>query len=133
MKIISFIEEVSAIENKDLVAFIMSSCTWLTGSWRPEEIGYIFIINDDDICTMSSLCIAPDILEDEDQSYRQSVTIDLAAFDLWESAVFDPASCYWEAVAIVGQEYGCSVFISDIFVRSVPGLLENLIKVQQQL
>ena len=59
------------------------------------------------------------------------MTIDLDNFDLWEApAIYDQGTCYWNVVAILGEEYGCTLFLSSGFVASIPALQERLKTIQ---
>lgn len=97
-----------------LAAFIWETCPWMDDGF---EVGYIFVLDDDDIGTTT---INP--LPEED--YLQ---LDLATFDLWEEpSIQDPATGYWNVVAILGQEFGCTLFLSAGFVASIPELKRRL-------
>ena len=94
-----------------LAEFIWETCPWMTDGF---EVGYIFVLDDDDIGTTT---IHPLLY----------LEIDLATFDLWEDpAIQDPATGYWNVVAIFGQECGCTLFMSDAFVNSIPTLKRRL-------
>ena len=120
MKTIGSINEVLSLPS-DLGMFILESCPWMAEEWQPENIGYVFVLDDRDINEVSSICTVPHI---ED---RESMTIDLATFDLWETpSFFDDTTGYWNVVAILGEAYGCSVFLSSGFVASIPILQDRL-------
>ena len=123
MKTIGSISEVLSLPG-DLGIFIMESCPWMAEEWQPENIGYVFVLDDRDINEVSSICTVPHIEESE---YRESMSIDLATFDLWETpAVYDEVTGYWNVVAILGEEYGCTVFLSSGFVASIPSLQDRI-------
>lgn len=104
----------------DLLAeFIWETCRWMNDGL---EVGYIFVLDDEDIETRT---INP--LPKED--YLQ---IDLATFDFWEEpAIHDPKTGYWNVVAILGQEFGCTLFMSARFVESIPELKRRLEEIRQ--
>jgi len=121
MKTIGSKKELSGLKN-DLTKFIVTSCPWMTDQWNPEMIGYIFVLDDSDIEEMTSICTVPQML-DCDDSYKEAMTIELDSFDLWEEpAFYDPSTGYWNVVAILGQEYGCTLFLSSGYVASIPAL-----------
>ena len=121
MKTIGSISEVLSLP-RDLGMFILESCPWMAEPWEPERIGYVFLLDERDINEVSTISAVPHIEE----------TIDLATFDLWEApAIYDHATGYWNLVAILGQEYGCTVFLSSEFVASIPSLQERLQAMQQ--
>jgi hypothetical protein len=123
MKTIGSISEVLNI-NRDLRVFILESCPWMTEQWEPESIGYVFVLDERDIREVSAICLVPHVKEHD---YRAAMTIDLATFDLWEfPAIYDPTTKYWNVVAILGEEYGCTLFMSSGFVASIPSLKERL-------
>lgn len=102
-----------------LAAFIRETCPWMTEGF---EVAYILVLDDEDIGTTT---INP--LPGED--YLQ---IDLVTFDLWgEPAIKDPATGYWNVVAILGQEFGCTLFMSAGFVNSIPALQGRLEEIRQ--
>jgi len=104
-----------------LIKFILGACPWMAEQWEPETIGYVFVLDDND---NREVCIVPQV---EDSDYREAMTIDLETFDLWEvPATYDEATGYWNVVAILGEEYGCTLFLSSGFVASVPLLQERL-------
>jgi hypothetical protein len=110
---------------------ILLTCPWLAEPWNAEDIGYVFIIDDNDIGKVTSVYTAPH-LEDEDQSYKKLMTIDLDTFDLWETpATYDDSTGYWNVTAIFGAEYGCTIFLSSNFVASLLGLQEILNDIKQ--
>ena len=120
MKTIGSISEVLSLPG-DLGRFILESCPWMTEEWEPESIGYVFVLDDRDINEVSSICTVPHI---EDQA---AMSIDLATFDLWETpAMYDEVTGYWNVVSILGEEYGCTLFLSSGFVASIPSLQERL-------
>ena len=123
MKTISSIREVLSLNN-DLSWFIMESSPWMAGQWEPESIGYVFVLDDRDIHEVSAICTAPHI---DESDYRAAMTIELATFDLWEApAIYDETTGYWNVVAILGEEYGCTLFMSTEFVASIPALHQRL-------
>jgi hypothetical protein len=126
MKIISNIKEVSTLQ-KDLAKFILYSCPWVEDDgWDPTQIGFIFILDDNDAHKVDSLCIAPH-QDHRDDNYKEQMTINLESFDLWEiPSFYDKTSGYWNVVAVFGQEFGCAVFLSDGFVSSLPTLQARL-------
>ncbi len=125
MKTITSIKGLTDLE-PDLLKFILASCPWIAEEWDPETTGYVFLLDDTDSHKATSICAVPNIPEDE-TDYRESMTIDLATFDLWElPAYHDIATGYWNVVAILGQEYGCALFMSNGFVESIPALHERL-------
>ncbi len=86
------------------------------------EVGYIFVLDDEDIRTTTINPIPK-------EEYLQ---IDLATFDLWEApAIQDQVTGSWNVVAILGQEFGCTVFMSDAFVNSIPELQRRLEEMRQ--
>ena len=110
----------------DLVKFILESCPWIAQGWDPESTSFVFLLNDGDSYKVTSICTVPHIPEDVTE-YRESMTIDLATFDLWEAPAYhDPTTDYWNVVAILGQEYGCVLFMSNGFVESIPALHAKL-------
>jgi len=114
--------------NSDLATFILDSCPWMSEEWEAGSIGYVFVLDESDIKEVSAICTVPHAEEDD---YRSAMTIDLATFDLWESPVLhDEGTGYWNIVAILGEEYGCSLFLSSGFVESIPVLHSKL---RQQL
>ncbi len=119
MKTIGSIRDVLNL-NSDLSWFILESCPWMADQWEPENIGYVFVLDESDINEVSAICIVPHI---EEGDYRETMTIDLETFDLWEApAVYNPETGYWNVVAILGEEYGCTLFLSSGFVASIPAL-----------
>jgi len=102
-----------------LTVFIRDTCPWLDDGF---EVGYIFVLDDYDI-GMTTINPLPK------EDYLQ---IDLATFDLWEEpAIHDPATGYWNVVAILGQEFGCTLFLADTFVNSIPALQRRLEEIRQ--
>jgi hypothetical protein len=123
MKTIGSISEVLHLES-NLRMFILESCPWMAEQWEPENIGYVFVLDDRDIGEVSAICTVPHI---EECDYRAVMTIDLANFELWEvPAIYDPTTKYWNVVAILGEEYGCTLFMSSEFVASIPELHQRL-------
>jgi hypothetical protein len=123
MKTIGSISEVLSLPC-DLGMFILESCPWMAEEWQPESIGYVFVLDDRDINEVKSICTVPHI---EENDYRESMTIDLATFDLWEKpSFFDDTTGYWNVVAVFGEEYGCAAFLSSEFVASIPLLQDRL-------
>jgi hypothetical protein len=123
MKTIGSISEVLHLES-NLRMFILESCPWMAEQWEPENIGYVFVLDDRDIGEVSTICTVPHI---EECDYRAVMTIDLANFELWEvPAIYDPTTKYWNVVAILGEEYGCTLFMSSEFVASIPELHQRL-------
>jgi len=60
------------------------------------------------------------------------MTIDLETYDLWESpSYYDENSDYWNVVAIFGNDYGCSIFMSAAFVQSLASLQKKIKSIQQ--
>jgi hypothetical protein len=128
MKTIGSIGEMLNL-NSDLTMFILESCPWMTEQWGPENIGYVFVLNDRDIREVSAICTVPHI---EECDYRAAMTIDLPTFDLWEApAIFDEVTGYWNVVAILGEEYGCTLFLSSGFVASIPELYQKLSNIKE--
>lgn len=127
MKTIDGIKGLTGLE-PGLAKFIMYSCPWIAGDWNAEEIGFVFVLEDSDKIT--SVCAVPHIL---DTDYRDLMTINLESYDLWESpAFYDEDAGYWSVVALFGQEYGCVLFLSDGFVRSIPALHANLQDIKEE-
>ena len=126
MKIIDGIKGLTDLE-PDLLKFILGSCPWITEGWDPESTGFVFLLDDND---NHKICTVPHIPFSD---YRDSMTIDLATFDLWEAPAYhDPTIGYWNVVAILGQEYGCSLFMSNRFVESIPVLHERLQNIKEE-
>jgi hypothetical protein len=120
MKTIGSIMEVLSLQS-NLAMFIMSSCPWMAEQWEAENMGYIFVLDDND---NHEVCIVPHV---EDSYYREAMTIDLETFDLWEAPAYqDTTTGYWNVVAILGQEYGCTLFLSSGFAESIPALHQRL-------
>ena len=129
MKTIGSISELLSLPG-DLRMFILESCPWIAEDWQPENIGYVFLLDDRDINEVSSICTVPHI---EESDYRAAMTINLATFDLWETpAIYDEVTGYWNVVAVLGEEYGCAVFLSSGFVASIPPLQERLQTTQER-
>lgn len=115
----------------ELAMNILLTCPWIAEPWNAEEIGYVFIVDDNDIGKVTSVYTIPHI-KDNDESYRQAMTIDLETFDMWESpAFYDEAIGYWNVTAIFGADYGCTLFLSSGFVASLPGLQEIFNDIKQ--
>lgn len=125
MKIIKSIQEVLAL-NHDLAKFIMFACPWIVSDWEPKRLGYVFVLDDDDIDNVNTLCVVPHIHDGQDDNYKESMTINLETFDLWEPPIKDSMTGFWSLVSIIGQEYGASVFISPRYAASMPALQERL-------
>ena len=114
--------------NSDLSWFILESCPWMADQWEPESIGYVFVLDESDIRDVSTICTVPHI---EEGDYREAMTIHLATFDLWEApAIHDKRSGHWNVVAILEEEYGCTLLLSSGFVASIPLLQERLKTIQ---
>jgi hypothetical protein len=129
MKIIGSIGEVLSLSG-NLGMFILESCTWMAEQWEPESIGYVFVLNDRDIREVSAICTVPHNIEECD--YRAAMTIDLLTFDLWEApAIYDKVTGYWNVVAILGEEFGCTFFLSSGFVASIPELHQRLKNIKE--
>ena len=119
MKILGNLTDLMALEER-LCRFVSASCPWLDDHWEPERLGWIFILDENDLQYARSLCIVPHRLKD-DPEYSASMTIDLEEFDAWEGeALHDLDSGYWNVVAVVGQEYRFSIFIADALVEQLP-------------
>lgn len=132
MKVIGNIDEVMAL-NSQLASFIMASCPWVAEDWDPARLGFIYVLDDDDINIVKSVCIVPQELCAGDEDYQSAMTIDLEKFDLWEPpALYDKQSGYWNTVAVFGQEYGCSLLLSSGFVASIPALHGRLQCIQAE-
>lgn len=113
MKTISSIDQLP----DHLAKFIREACPWMDESWDPVSIGYVFVLDDDDIGTTTINPIPK-------ENYLH---IDLVTFDFWEApAFYDSVTGYWNVVAILGQEFGCVLFMSDEFVDSIPELKRRL-------
>ena len=129
MKIIGNSKELATLD-RNLVEFIKTSSPWLLeAGYDPTRIGYIFILDDDDINKTDSVCIVPHIPDNtKNRAYREEMTINLATFDAWEfPPEFDEVSGYWYAVAVPGQEYGCAIFLSAAYAEFItpPGIRYN--------
>ena len=111
--------------------FITDVCPWID-DWDPQILGYIFILGDEDIGNVDSVCIVPHIPDGQDDSYKESMTIDLKTFDLWETPAIYFEIGYWNVVAVFGQDYGCTVFLADGFVSLIPELEERLEDIRQR-
>lgn len=102
-----------------LAGFIRKACPWMNEGF---DVGYIFVLDDEGIGTTT---INPLLREDY-------LTIDLVTFDYWEEpAIQDHATGYWNVVAILGQEFGCTLFMSAGFVDSIPTLKRRLEEIRQ--
>lgn len=132
MKTIGNLSEVLTLQG-DLTIFILSSCPWIAEGWDPESTGFVFLLDDDDSHKITSVCTVLHI-DESDTDYRESMTIDLATFDLWEApAYYDaPTTDYWNVVAILGQEYGCSLFMSSGFVESITALHSRMQDIKEE-
>ena len=116
----------SSLLSSDLSRFIIAECPWMAEQWDPESMGYVFVLDDSDIGKVTSVYTIPHI-QDDDESYKQVMTIDLETFDLWETpAIYDELTGYWNVTAIFGGEYGCTLFLSSAFVKSLPALHDIL-------
>lgn len=116
MKILGSINDVLRLK-EDLISFISAACPWINDDWNPEQIGYIFVLEEDDLEYARSLQISPHT--------EDSMTIDLEVFDMWEGeAIHD--SGYWNVVGIVGQEYGFVLFVSDALAEKLPNFYRYL-------
>lgn len=125
MEIIGSVEEVMCLD-AGLSRFVSSTCPWIHDDWDPEQIGWIFILSQEDLAVASSLCIVPHCITANNQEYTDSMTINLETFDMWEGkAVQDPETGYWNVVGIVGQEYGFSIFVAATLVGSLPNFRKN--------
>jgi len=114
--------------NSDLSMFILAVCPWMAEQWESETMGYVFVLDDND---SNEVCTVPHIPENDD-GYRKAMTIDLATFDLWEApAIYNDVTGYWNVVAILGQEYGCTLFLSSGFVSSIPALQQRLNSIRE--
>lgn len=123
MKTISSISELLHVK-VDLAVFILESCPWMSEQWDPASIGYVFVLDEGD---EKSICTVPHI--EDDDNYKAAMSIDLETFDLWEyRAICDPVTGYWNVVTILGQEYGCTLFMSSAFVAGIPELQQRLQK-----
>jgi hypothetical protein len=122
MKTIGSIKDLLNLPS-DLTMFILSSCPWMAEPWEAESIGYVFVLDEGDV---HEVCTVPHLEESD------NMTIDLETFDLWEvPAIFDSVSGYWNVVAILGQEYGCTLFMSSGFVLSIPELHRRLLGIKE--
>ena len=114
MKILSSINDVLRL-NSDLSQFITSTCPWISPSWDPKQIGYIFVLDEDDLEDTLALPVAEDV----------SINLDL--YNLFEGdPIYDPDTQYWNLVGIIGQEYGFSVFLPDKLINHLPNLRRKL-------
>lgn len=110
MKTISSAKQVYALV-EGIQRLILEVSPWILELWDAVEIGYVFILNDEDIGQVTQVYTSPPY-EDLDDDYREVMTINLSSFDLWEiPAIHDPITGYWNAVVIFGAEYGCSLFM----------------------
>lgn len=130
MKTIGSICDLADVQG-DLGKFIRKVSPWLEEHWDAEECGYIFIIDDDDVGVVKSVFTAPHITN-PDEVYTEVMTIDLESFDYWEEPSFeDDVTGYWNVVAVLGADYGCSVFMSPDFVKSIPKLHRRLQEIRR--
>lgn len=130
MKTIGSMTELLSLQT-DLTLFILTTCPWLAEQWEPENMGYVFVLDDQDVHAVKSIWPVPHI-DEVDDNYRETMTIDLETFDLWEApAYYDQDIGYWNAVAVLGQEYGCTLFLSSGFVASIPALHQRLNDIKQ--
>ena len=120
MKILGNISEVLTLPDT-LSIFITSSSPWANSHWDPEQIGWIFVLDDDDLAAARSLNITPHIRDDP-------LIIDLEEYDLFEGdPIYDPATGYLNIVGIVGQDgFGFSLFLPDKLMNRLPNLRRNL-------
>lgn len=126
MVTIGSVEEIEFLDKK-LAKFIAHCCPWIGEGWDPTRIGWIFVLGDIDVKAARSLCIVPHAYGSDSRVYRSSMTFDLTTFDLWEEPVLrDKATGFWNAVAILGQEFGFTVFMSPGLVDSLPELRATL-------
>lgn len=131
MKTIGNIKELLTLES-DLTMFILESCPWLREEWIPESLGYLFVLDSNDIQQVTSVITTPHLIGSDD-NYIEQMTIDLERFDYWEKpAIYDQATGYWNVVAILGEEYGCTLFMSSDYVESIPALQQRLNLISQQ-
>ncbi len=129
MKIISNARDLSTLDPA-LASFIRQISPWVDDEWNPEEIGYLFVLGEEDVGTRNSVCAVPSALTDDGQ-YIKIMTIDLETYDLWESPSFyDENADHWNVVAIFGNDYGCSIFMSSAFVQSIPSLEKRMESIQ---
>jgi len=123
MKTIGSIKDLLTLTS-ELSMLIIAECPWMAEQWDPEDIGYVFVLDDSDINKVTSVYTIPHIQDDD---YRQAMTIDLETFDLWETpAIYDDSTGYWNVTAIFGGEFGCTLFLSSGFVASIPALRKRL-------
>jgi hypothetical protein len=78
MKTIASIRDLLRLQS-DLTMFILTECPWMAEPWEAESIGYVFVLDDQDVQKVSSICTVPHIEEND----REAMTIDLKTFDLW--------------------------------------------------
>jgi hypothetical protein len=128
MKIIGSVRELRTL-NRDLTMFIFETCPWMRDGWDPTEIGYLFILDENDINEQITIDTVP---HEDDQEYIDSMMIDLKTFDLWEHpSIQDEKTGYWNVVAIIAGEYGCGVFLSPEYVQSIPDLQQRLMSIKK--
>jgi len=124
MEIIGSVEEVMGL-NAGLSRFVSSTCPWIHDDWDPEQIGWIFILDQEDLEMAKALCVVPHVTGNN-QEYKASMTINLETFDMWEGmAIQDQKTGYWNVVGIIGQEYGFSIFVSQALVGYLPNFRRN--------
>jgi len=125
MKILGNVQEVMLLDAR-LSQFVFSACPWIGDEWEPEQIGWIYILDQEDLEIAKSLCVVHHVTGNN-QEYLASMTIDLETFDRWEGeAIQDPETGYWNVVGIVGQEYGFSIFVSQALVKLLPGFRKKI-------
>jgi hypothetical protein len=118
MKILGTISEVLSLP-EGLSQFISTTSPWIHDNWDPEQIGWIFVLDDNDLESARSLNITPHNMD-------APLIIDLDEFDLFEFVISDPETDYWNLVAIVGQEYGFSVFLPNVLTNQLPNLRRQI-------
>ena len=113
MKILNNVAEVLSL-NEGLASFISASCPWIYDNWNPEQIGHIFVLDEEDLEYARCLPISP-----------HAMTLDLEEFNMWEGeAIHDQG--YWNVVGIVGQEFGFVLFLSNSIVQLLPNFKRNI-------
>ena len=55
MKTIGSIGEVLKLQS-DFGMFILKACPWMADHWELERIGYVFVLDDNDINKVSTIC-----------------------------------------------------------------------------
>jgi len=132
MKIIGNAQEIMLLDVK-LSQFVFRTCPWIHDDWEPEQIGWIFILNKEDLKAARSLCVVPHCDSINDNEYMMSMTIDLEMFDTWEGqGIYDDASGYYNVVGIIGQEYGFTIFIEASLVQQLPKFKKNYLIYKDQ-